>query len=148
VFDATVDIGILPNITKVPYFAKLVASVDDLRLHLIQDETLRQPLLHVLQSLYESNDTKKTIQRLQPTRPTHNDIISFVDQFWPEIHLVRSGASFNESSLGEGVWDGVWGSTPCGVQAVPYLTVVIIMPLVKQWLQDVSTLTCYIERLP
>jgi hypothetical protein len=40
VFDATTSIVISPNITKDPYFASLVASIDALRLQLIKDKTL------------------------------------------------------------------------------------------------------------
>jgi hypothetical protein len=81
--------------------------------------------------------------------PTHNNVIFFVDQFWPEIHLVPPGNSLSESSLREDVWNVVLGFTPYGMQgAVLYPTVAIIMLLIEQWLQGISTLTCYIDQLP
>jgi hypothetical protein len=125
-----------------------VANINSLRLQLIADETLREPLLHVLLSLYKSKNTKKTIKRLRPKLPTHTDIISFVDEFWPDILLVEPslvGDSLDRSDSGGGHWDGVWGSTFCGVDAVPRAEVQILMPLVKQWVESVSTFTCCIN---
>jgi hypothetical protein len=139
VFDVTTSIIVSPNVTKDPYFANLVASIDALRLQLIGDKTLREPLLHVLLSLYESKNSKKTIRRLRPKLPTHTDIILFVDEFWPDILLV------NKSDSEDDHWDGVWGSTFCGVDAVPHAEVQILMPLVKQWIESVSTFTCCIN---
>jgi hypothetical protein len=145
VFDATTIGSVLPNITKDPYFAKLVANINGLRSRLIADETLREPLLHVLLSLYKSKNTKK---RLRPELPTHADIISFVDEFWPDILLAEPslvGDSLDKSDSGGGHWDRVWGSTQCGVDAVPRAEVQILMPLVKQWVESVSTFTCCIN---
>ena len=139
VFDVTTSIIVSPNVTKDPYFASLAGSIDALRLHLIKDKTLREPLLHVLLSLYKSKNTKKTIRHLCPKLPTHADIISFVDEFWPNILLV------NESDSEDNRWDGVWGYTFCGVDAVPQAEVRILMPLVRQWIESVSTFTCCIN---
>jgi len=138
-FDVTTSIIVSPNVTRDPYFAGLVGSIDALRLQLIKDKTLREPLLHVLLSLYKSKNTKKMIRRLRPKLPTHTDIILFVDEFWPDILLV------NKSDSEDDHWDGVWGSTFCGVDAVPHAEVQILMPLVKQWIESVSTITCCIN---
>ena len=59
VFDATTFGRILPNIMKNPHFAKLVANINSLRLQLIADETLQEPHLHILLSLYTSKNTKR-----------------------------------------------------------------------------------------
>jgi hypothetical protein len=98
--------------------------------------------------LYKSKNTKKTIKRLRPKLPTHADIIAFVDEFWPDVILVEPrmvGDSLEESDSGGGHWDGVLGSTTCGVDAVPRAEVQILMPLVKQWIESVSTFTCCIN---
>jgi hypothetical protein len=69
---------------------------------------------------------KKTIRGLRPKLPTHADIFSFVDEFWPDILLVR------KPDPEDGHWDGVWGYTFCGVDAVPQAEVRILMPLVRK----------------
>ena len=69
---------------------------------------------------------KKTIRGLRPKLPTHADIFSIVDEFWPDILLVR------KPDPEDGHWDGVWGYTFCGVDAVPQAEVRILMPLVRK----------------
>jgi hypothetical protein len=122
VFDATTPSRILPNITKDPYFVKLVVSINGLDLQLITDKTLQEPLLHALLSLYKLKNTIKDKTSTPQTAHTHTDIISFVDEFWPDILLVEPSLvsdSLDKSDSGGGHWDGVWGFTFCDVDAVP-----------------------------
>jgi hypothetical protein len=40
------------------------------------------------------------IKRTQPTLPTDQDIIRFVDEFWPDLHLVQPTHDLNNESDG------------------------------------------------
>lgn len=138
IFDNVVLIPEPPNITADPRYTRLVASIQYLRRRLMQDEVLREPLLHVLKSLYKSATTKKKISLLRPIEPTHQDIIHFVDELWPDLYLVKPDQRL--SSTGKSSqWDGVWGHTYSGVAAVPDARIQIIAPLIEQWQSHVST---------
>jgi hypothetical protein len=143
IFDGVVGIPKVPNITTDPSYARLVTLIEHLRERLMQDEVLREPLLHVLKSLYKSNTTRRKISRIRPTQPTDQDIIRFVDEFWPDLYLVaasRDSERSGESNTGgSGQWDGVWSHTYSGVASVPNAQVQIIAPLIEQWQSHVST---------
>jgi hypothetical protein len=62
VFDADVELPMLPNVTEDHHFAKLVKTIDSLCLCLMKEEAPCSPLLCVLLSLYESDDTKKQMK--------------------------------------------------------------------------------------
>lgn len=93
----------------------------------------------MLLSLYKLNPIKKIIERIRPILPTHADIITFVEKFWPDI-LLMEPADDLDSEEREWDGDGVWGSPNSGAVAVPRAEVKIIMPLVTQWIESVSLL--------
>ena len=136
-----------PNITTESHYARLVTSIHHLRACLIQDKVLRKPLLHILRSLYKSPKSKTKISRIRPIKPTDQDIIHFVDKFWPDLYLVKPTHHINHSSRtgGSRQWDGAWGHTFVGVDAVPNAQVQIIAPLIEQWQSNVRTLICWVE---
>ena len=80
-----------------------------------------------------SNDAEK-ISLLYPIEPTHQDIIHFVDELWPDLYLVNPDQHL--SSTGK---SSQWGHTYSGVDAVPNTQVQIIAPLIEQWQSHVST---------
>jgi hypothetical protein len=123
IFDSVVRMPKVPNITTQPRYARLVSSIEHLRERLMQDETLREPLLYILESLYKSKKTKEIISRIRPTKPTHKDVIRFVDEFWPDLHKVEA------TQDGSGQWDQVRDHKYSGVNAMP--NVEIIAPLMN-----------------
>ena len=138
IFDNVVCMPVPPNITAEFRYARLVTSIQHLRGRLMQDEVLREPLLHILRGLYESPKSKKKISRICPIKPTDQDIIRFIDEFWPDLYLVKPTchSSHLSSTGGSGQWDGARGHAFAGVDT----QVQIIAPLIEQWQSNVSTL--------
>jgi hypothetical protein len=134
IFDNIVLMPAPPNVTADWRYIRIISSIQYLRARLMQDEVLREPLLHVLKSLYNSPTTKKKISRSRPIKPTHQDIIYFVDELWPDLYLVNPDQHL--SSTGK---SSQRGHTYSGVDAVPNTQVQIIAPLIEQWQSHVST---------
>jgi hypothetical protein len=70
--------------------------------------TLAYPAVIVQVRKYQKIDMTSMPQ----TAPPHTDIISFVDEFWPDILLMEPilvSDSLDKSDSGGGHWDGVWG---------------------------------------
>jgi hypothetical protein len=145
IFDNVVCVPVPPNVTAEFCYAPLVTSVQHLRARLIQDKVLCKPLLDILRGLYKSPKSK--ISRIRPIKPTDQDIIHFVDEFWPDLYLVKPARHSNclSSTGGSGRWDGVWGHTFAGIDTVPDAQVEIIAPLIEQWQSSVRTLICCVE---
>ena len=110
------------EITLDPTYRIVVEMVQQLRMHLLSDQALCQPLLHLFESVYEDNsdfpqhlkaDTPTADQVsnqvkiwvIRPHQPCDSDVIEFLMDACPHLHLELN--SFCEG-------DVLWGETITG----------------------------------
>ena len=140
VFDESLS-GIPVDVTVQGSYPQLVALITHFRNALYQDRVLREPYLHVLTSFYESDaGALHQLKTIRPHPPTDDDVLRFVQDYWPDTHLVSltyKGTSHNDENNDEDddEDDGVRNEHSCNNPA-PHseARIQIVAPIVDLWL--------------
>jgi len=127
------------EVTSDPPYKTIVETVSKVRQHLLTDLVLRQPLLHIFESVYREESefpdhlrgvtppadqipNKMTIQQ----QPCDNDGVDFVTNAFPDLYLQSS--RIRENSV-------LWEETPSGRQSSE---ISINLHLIQLWNETVS----------
>jgi hypothetical protein len=145
-FGASGQLG-TTDVTHNSQYELVVNTVHQLRDHLLKEEVLHQPFLHIFSTIYNNdanfpNDLKhctpvtnqvsnmSKIQNIRHYPPTDNDVVDFLTNSFLDLYMAPG--DFGP----EGV---VWGETWSGQGEADEEKVVINCQLVQLWLQAVST---------
>jgi len=153
-FGASGQVG-TSDVTHDSQYKLVVNTVDQLRDHLLKEEVLRQPFLHIFRNCY--NDDTNFPQHLEPCTPvadqvsnmakiqeirshppTDNDVVDFLTNSFPDLYMAP----------GDFGPEGVdWGKTFSGQGEADKEKIAIDVQLVHLWLQAVSTVDVQCELL-
>lgn len=144
-FGASGQLG-TTNITNNSQYEIVVNTVNQLRDHLLKEEVLRQPFLHIFSTCYHdgadfphdlapctpiadqvSNMSKIRDIRSQP--PTDNDVVDFLTNSFPDLYLAPG--DFGPEGVS-------WGETWSGRGEAEKEKIAINCQLVQLWLQSVN----------
>jgi hypothetical protein len=130
------------NITAEPEYKLVVDAVNQLREQLLSEPVLRAPFLHLLTSVYNELDPfpedlkNKTldqvpnITKIRDRPPSDQDVINFLQDSFPELHLVIGDLGPDEIREGE-----TWG----GQREAEREKISANLRLVQLWLRAAST---------
>lgn len=110
--------------TLEPKYKPVVDSVNQLRNRLITEPVLRRPFRHLFNSVYNHNS------QFRDRAPSDKDVIDFLQNSFPDLHLVHGDFGPEEISRGE-TWSGRKGAER--------EKITINLRLVQVWLRAVST---------
>ena len=132
------------NVTNNPKYELVVETVKQLRQRLIDNPTLREPILALFTNVYQDNSkfpedlkenapvsdhrsNQEKIQEIRPHPPSDDDVIYFLKNSFPDIYLdLESFTPVDE--------DFLWGMTKSGRSEGEKELVTINVRLVNLWL--------------
>lgn len=130
------------EITNDPGYEKVVGMVQQVRTRLFSDATLRKPLLHIFQTVYEDDSAFPQhlipctpiidqvlnvvkIRAIRTSAPCDSDVVDYLTNAFPHVYLEQNGFLEN---------DVLWGETISGRDSADKEEVALNASLIQIWL--------------
>jgi hypothetical protein len=144
-FGASGQLGTM-DVTDDHQYKIVVTTVNHLRNHLLKEPILREPFIHILNTVYNDDtpfpqdlefctpvydrvSNKSKIRNMRDGPPTDDDIINFLTNHFPDLYMAPG--DFGPQGVD-------WGETLSGREEADEEKIEINCRLVQLWLQAVS----------